>query len=286
MPAINFNSTLLRLIKDVNDIRSALRRVTVNLPLFDIANENTPLQLLADQNNYVIGNYDVLRLTSDTPGRTITGLKGGIKGRFLHLFNFGDYEILFSHQDTSSNAENRIISPTGFNMILNPGGEIRLYYDVSKERWISSYNSNADRISAELQISAAQSISNASYEQISWNVVVKDTGHFYDPLNPTYITIPETGWYQTTLHIAWDINGTNFRECLLERNIVGLLGNISFDSRKAVTGASTNIELARLVYLNEGETIYATVWQNSLAALNVNVNGPRGAATTLVISKM
>lgn len=286
MPAINFNSTLLRLIKDVNDIRAALRRVAVDLPLFDIANENTPAQITADQNNYVPGNYDILRLFSDQDVHTITGFRGGIRGRSLRLFNVGDYEIVLAHQNAGSDAANRIISTTGFDIVLNAGGEIVLYYDETQNRWRASYNSNAQRHYVELQLSGAQSISDAAYEQISWTSEIADTNDFFSPLTPTYITIPETGWYQTTLHMVFDINSTNLRETMLEKSTTSPYGNISFDSRLAVANASTNVELARLVYLERGELIYATVWQNSGGPLNVNVDGPRDSFTTLIVTKM
>jgi len=73
MPAIRSDDTLLRLIRDLNEVRSILRQVVATLPLFDIDNENTPDQLTAAQyDDYVPGNYDVLRLSSSQNVR-ITG---------------------------------------------------------------------------------------------------------------------------------------------------------------------------------------------------------------------
>lgn len=284
-PIIRSDALLLRLLKDVNDIRSVLRRTVANLPLYDISNENTPTQLTADQNDYVPGNYDVLKL-SGNDARTITGFRGGVKGRFLRLFNVGVFEITIAHQSASSALGNRIKSATGFDIIINAGGELVLYYDADQAVWISSYSSNADRISVELRLSGAQSIPNATYTQISWTSVIVDSGEFFDALNPEYITIPETGWYQVMAHVAWDINGTNMRESMTEKSITTLYGNISFDSRLAVTGASTNVEMARLTRLNRGDRIYLTVWQDSGGPLNVNVDGPRDSFTTLIVTKM
>ena len=85
MPALKHDDVLLRLIKDVNDVRSALRRVVATLPLYDIDNENSPAQITANQNNYIPGNYDVLRLTSSA-AYTITGITTGVKGRKLRIF--------------------------------------------------------------------------------------------------------------------------------------------------------------------------------------------------------
>jgi len=286
MPAIRHDDVLLRLIKDVSYIRSILNRVTVNLPLYDLQNENTPTQIDSDENNYNPGYYDVLRLASDVAGRTITGFRGGVKGRFLRLFNVGNYEIILANQSASSTAANRIVTPTGFDLILNAGGEIALYYDATQSRWISSYSSNTDRISVELQLAGAQSIGNAAYTPISWTTEVLDTGNFFDAATPTYITIPETGWYNISVNIAWDASaGGNHREVMVERSTSSPYLNIMTDARYA-SNVAINVNLSRQYYFDIGEKIYVTVWQNSGGNLNVAVNGPRQSATRIIVTKM
>jgi len=374
MSVIRDKKLLLRLLKDINDVRSALRRVTVNLPLYDINNENTPDQITADQDDYVIGNYDVLRLSSDaertitglkggvkgralqifnigsyaitlvdksassdaenrfefatgvnnvildgssiklyydstqsrwiegtqleasgifkevTPaqitanqnnydasdydvlrlssdaaGRTITGFNGGVKGRSLRLFNTGNYEIIIAHQSASSDAENRIISTTEFDIVIGVSGEALIYYDKNINRWLSSYSSNADRISAEVRLTANQSVANATYTDISWGDIIKDTGGFFNILTPTYFTIPETGWYYTQGIIVWDVNGTNLRELFFYSTV----GVIAWDSRLAVSAAQTIITISDISYRTIGDTISLRCWQNSGGALNV-----------------
>ena len=106
MPAIRHDDLLLRLVKDVTDIKSALRRTVANLPLYDIANENTPAQLTASQNDYAPGNYDNLRLSSNKT-ISITGIRGGVKGRSIRIFNVGSHAILLTHEDSNSIAANR-----------------------------------------------------------------------------------------------------------------------------------------------------------------------------------
>lgn len=267
MPAIKTNDLLLRLVRDVNDIRSALRRVVSNLPLFDIANENTPTQLTVDQDNYVPGNYDILRLSS-SQAVAITGFSGGLKGRSLRLFNVGSFEITLSYQSASSLAANRIISPTATDIILTPGDEIFLYYDYTQSRWISSYSSNADRITVLLNLPANQSIHNAStFSYLSWDTAVLDTGGFFDITTPTVITIPETGWYFFKTVVLWDVNGTNLRETFIENTAGGTLR--VWDSRLAVSAAQTVITLMDLAYCTKGQQFRVGVWQNSGGALDV-----------------
>jgi len=139
MSVIRDKRLLLRLLKDINDVRTALRRVTVNLPLYDINNENTPDQITVNQNNYVVGNYDVLRMSSDG-NKIITGMKGGVKGRKLQVFNVGSSTLMFSHQNTDSDAENRFKFRGNAPAFVEAGDTVVFYYDETQSRWIEATN--------------------------------------------------------------------------------------------------------------------------------------------------
>lgn len=206
-PLIRQDDLLVRLVKDVNDIRSALRRVVANIPLYDISNENTPDQIKGDTNNYVPGNFDVLRLNTNAP-KTITGFTGGVKGRFLRIFNVGSYEITLSHLSASSAVANQVKSATGFDIILNAGGQIVLYYDITLAKWISAYASNADRISCQLRLSADYTLPDGVFYYVVWGTAVKDTGSFWNAALPDRITIPETGWYNFNIQIGMSNDGS------------------------------------------------------------------------------
>lgn len=140
MPAIRHDDLLLRLVKEVNDIKAALRRMVANLPLFDIANENTPPQLTASQNDYAPGNYDVL-LLQGSKVVSITGIRGGVKGRSLRLFNIGDYSILIPHESTSSQTANRFRLQGGNTPVylasIEPNTTLEFYYLNSEQRWVT-----------------------------------------------------------------------------------------------------------------------------------------------------
>ena len=283
MPVIRFDRTLMRLMKDVNDIRSALRRVTVNLPLYDINNENTPAQITADQDDYVIGNYDVLRLSTDQAGRTLTGLKGGVKGRKLRIINIGSYEFLLAHQSASSDPENRIISPTETDVLINADGEISLYYDSTQSRWVASYGAGGDRISCDLELSGVQSIPDSAFTDISWTSIIKDTGNFFSALNPTYITIPSSGWYVLRTHIAWNANLAGVRHHLI-RSVAGV--SYAHDKRNFTPGSGVDMDLTRVMYLPINTQVKILVWQNSGAALDVLVAGSAGVRTSFNVARM
>ena len=265
MPSIKFDTTLMRLTRDVNEIKSALRRVTSNLPLYDIANENTPAALSTDQNDYVPGNYDVLKLSS-SQDISITGIANGKRGRFLRIINIGSFEISFSHQSALSQAENRIISPTTTDILLTPDDQIVFYYDATQERWISSYSTNSDRISCKLRLSANLTVSNATYTSPDWTAVV-DTGGFFDVAIPEVITIPETGWYEISCTLGWDTNGIKLRELYLQEE--DSLNILVADSRLAVSDADTIISIGRTIYLQKGIAMRVLVWQNSGGDLDV-----------------
>jgi hypothetical protein len=282
MPSlIKHDDLILRLVKDVNDIRSMLRRTVANLPLFDISNENTPPMITADQNDYVPGNYDVLRLSSNAPW-TITGFRGGVKGRFLRLVNVGAYEIAIAHESYLSTIGNRVRSSTGFNIVINAGGEIVLYYDFSVSEWRTSYSSNADRLSVELRLDNPQSIPDSTYEEIVWTRVVKDTGGFFDASAPTLVTIPETGWYDVNGCVTWDV-GTGERQALV-RSFPSTYLSLS-DVRSATSVIGTCVNMGRKCYLPKGLTVLTRVWHNNGSATNVSVNGDAALGTALIISK-
>lgn len=207
MPAINFNSTILRLIRDVNDIRSALRRVTVDLPLFDIANENTPAQLTANQNNYLIGNYDVLRLSSDA-NRDITGLRRGVKGRTLRIFNVGSFPITLVHQSGLSTAEYRFNFSNARSAIIPPGSNVALYYDATQERWVGGDTQSSGAVYAETNNPNAQIIGAGVPIKAVLGNVVSDQYDFIDIAN-NRVVIQFDGSYVLHYSCNWDVSNAN-----------------------------------------------------------------------------
>ena len=163
MPAIRHDDLLLRLVKEVNDIKAALRRTVANLPLFDIANENTPPQLTASQNDYAPGNYDVL-LLQGSKVVSITGIRGGVKGRSLRLFNIGDYSIMIPHESNTSDAANRFRLQQGTNPIylasIEPNTNIQFYYLSSEQRWVALTQAATYNIGSDWSAQTAASFSN------------------------------------------------------------------------------------------------------------------------------
>ena len=51
------------------------------------------------------------------------------------VFNVGSYNITLKHEDTNSDARNRIITSSGTDLILQPNESTDIFYDMTTQRW-------------------------------------------------------------------------------------------------------------------------------------------------------
>lgn len=277
MPAIRQDRAILRLTKQVNDIWSALRRVTVNLPLFDIANENTPAQLTGDQDNYVIGNYDLLRLSS-SQAITITGLSGGKKGRFLRIFNVGSYPITLEYQSASSDAANRFEFSNGLSAVVPPGSNAIVYYDRTEERWIGGDTLTAGSVFCNIKNTVAQSIpSVGGPTKIDPGNVVIDQYGFYDDVS-NEILIPFDGFYNLVYQAYWNSPGAGNNDYPRELGVLVYYAAGGNDNwgYSAIPQANGNWAMSQQCissgFLSAGDILRFYAYQDDTggAALNLN----------------
>jgi len=268
MSAFRHDSVLLSLIKRVDYIQSILRKVTVNLPLFDIANENTPDQLTADQNNYVIGNYDILRISSDKDV-TITGLKGGIKGRSLRIFNVGNFRLIFAHANASSDPENRFDIVGGEDIEIFPSGNISLYYDSTLSRWVvPQIPSWFGVFGLTTYASAAiQNIASGGDQQVTNWTIERDDFDMFDTVN-SKIIIPVSGLYLGVFSGNFDANATGYRKWAWE--VFGFFPSVQTVPAVTTGGIGTSFGCPFFYPLDEGDEIRMYVGQNSGSPLNIN----------------
>jgi hypothetical protein len=272
MPAIRQDQAILRLIKQVNDIWAALRQVTVNLPLFDIANENTPDQITSDQNNYVPGNYDILRLSS-SKDVNITGLRGGVKGRALRIFNVGSYRITFTHQDANSDAANRFDIVGEEDISVFAGGNIYLYYDKTIERWVvperpSWYGIFGLSVHA---FAAVQSIpGNGADTKITKRTVTRDDWNMFDAVN-SKITIPDDGIYLGVLSGNFDWHTAGGHRKLLWSALGSFITSQGYPAI-TTTAVLTPLSCPLFYPFSAGDeiTMYANQYNSATAALGLN----------------
>jgi hypothetical protein len=104
----------------------------------------SPAQITADVDDYQgQGLYTLmrgmLRLSTDA-SRIMSGIDATTADYseaddMLWLINFGSFDLVLGHQDTGSLAANRIISPTGVDLILGPDESAHLWYDGTTARW-------------------------------------------------------------------------------------------------------------------------------------------------------
>lgn len=101
----------------------------------------TPAALAADANDYQgqgLGNSmrEVVRVEASGADRTITGLDRQQTNDTVYIINVGTtFNVILAHQNASSAAENRIISPTGANLQLGPDEYAFLWHDDVTDRW-------------------------------------------------------------------------------------------------------------------------------------------------------
>jgi hypothetical protein len=65
----------------------------------------------------------------------ITGFAGGVDGLIMHVYPVQGTSITLIHEDTFSNAANRILTHTATNVTLTNNGGVTLIYDGSVSRW-------------------------------------------------------------------------------------------------------------------------------------------------------
>lgn len=105
---------------------------------FAFPGDITPTTLSGNVNDYNptgLSTAAVLRLSSDTTPRTITGLQGGADGRILFLINVGaTYNVVLADESASSSAANRF-SFGGTDFKLAPKRGLLIIYDSTANLW-------------------------------------------------------------------------------------------------------------------------------------------------------
>lgn len=103
---------------------------------FALSGAIAPAQLTSDQNNYAPAGLDaasVVRISSDSSMRTITGIANTAPGKIIEFRNVGSFPIIFAAGHTGSTAANRIEGTS--DIILYPKGQISFQYDNTDSLW-------------------------------------------------------------------------------------------------------------------------------------------------------
>ncbi|HZK76647.1 MAG TPA: hypothetical protein VFD13_07040 [Candidatus Kapabacteria bacterium] len=88
-------------------------------------------------NDISIGTSSFVRLTGPTAAYSVTGIAGGVDGKWLTLFNSTTQQITISNESASSIAANRIwtLNSTG-DVVINGKGALRMIYSSADSRWL------------------------------------------------------------------------------------------------------------------------------------------------------
>ena len=262
----NQQSILTRLIKEVNDIKSALRRVVGNLPLYDIANENTPDAVSTDQDNYIPGNYDILRINA-TANITISGIRQGVKGRFLEILNVGTGRITYTDGNTGSDPENRFNLPYDSNVTQLPNARVRFYYDSTQQRWTLSDAPNIQGPFGKVAIVSNSvdlvvTVPKEVFTTIIPDTVETDEWGYWNPSNGRFTALSgDGGLFSLTISCYWlsSIVEAWIGYVLIFTNtqtIGQLYFPLSSESYRSIL-ATVNF------FLEPGEYVYAQAYQTS-----------------------
>jgi len=95
---------------------------------------STPTQIVANRDDYVLGDGTVKRISSDA-ARNITGFANGVDGELKLLINVGAFAITVQHQNAGSVATNRVILLTGADTAIAANGQMWIVYDSVTGRW-------------------------------------------------------------------------------------------------------------------------------------------------------
>lgn len=89
-----------------------------------------------NNNDVVIGDATLQRITGPGGAFTITGIAGGVAGRQVILFNSTAQNMTIANESASSAAANRINMLTGFDYVSTGQGSVLLVYSAAESRWL------------------------------------------------------------------------------------------------------------------------------------------------------
>ncbi len=88
-------------------------------------------------NDISIGTSSFVRITGPTAAFSITGISGGVDGKWLTLFNATTQQITIANENASSSAADRIwtLNSTG-DIVISGKAAVRMIYDAADSRWL------------------------------------------------------------------------------------------------------------------------------------------------------
>jgi len=87
--------------------------------------------------------FSYYRLTGATATYTVTGVTGGVEGRWITLQNATNQTLIISNLHAGSLASNQMITAWNSDLLISPNGSATLHYNKSDSKWIvNNWNSS------------------------------------------------------------------------------------------------------------------------------------------------
>lgn len=120
---------------------------------------------------------------------------------------------------------------------------------------------------ARVKRTTVQSIPSGVTTLVQWSTADQPASTFWSAGTPTIVSLPWWGFWKASFSGGFDANATGTRTFCIE-STRGRLAEVTVKP----SGGPDMVSLAGGEYLDAGEQIWVTVWQNSGTALNLNIS--------------
>ena len=121
---------------------------------------------------------------------------------------------------------------------------------------------------------------------INWNQIPDNSvgGIAYNAVTGEF-TVPKTGYYSLSSYITWEPNDIGNREMWINQIPSGsnTVRTLAADSRKSTIGIPTRVTLSTEAFLNAGDRVFVSVWQNSGVPLQIFFLSPQGNKFSIIL---
>ncbi|MCX6317304.1 MAG: hypothetical protein NTW29_08435 [Bacteroidetes bacterium] len=80
--------------------------------------------------------FSFYRIAGPTANFSIGGITAGVEGRLVTLFNRSGFSMQLNNEDPAATANDRIITGTNGDLVIDQKGIVNLQYDGAEQRWL------------------------------------------------------------------------------------------------------------------------------------------------------
>lgn len=130
----------------------------------------------------------------------------------------------------------------------------------------------AKPLRCKVRRTTTQSVPNVTATEVIWTAEDYDIGNFWVPGTPSKLTVPSGGGgtYLIIFHCNFSVNATGVRHFTIRHNGIDVATMNDIGNGTWIVGGTMSVEVIAVA----GDTFSAVGYQNSGAALNLDVNYP------------